>query len=119
MTKLKNYSISLVISFIISLIFISLTAVIFAYTNINDRHLQSFIFGTLLISVLVGSTLLSRKIKEKGLLYGALFGVIYCLLMYFIAVIESGSFFVSNTLGLYLGICAVAGVIGGIIGVNI
>lgn len=119
MTKLKNYSISLVISFIISVVFISLTAVIFAYTNINDRHLQSFIFGTLLISVLVGSTILSRKIKEKGLLYGAIFGVLYCLLIYLIAVIESGSFFASNTLGIYLGICAVAGIIGGIIGVNI
>ena len=54
MTKLKSYSMSIVISFIISIVFISLTAIIFAYTNINDRHLQSFVFGTLLVSVLVG-----------------------------------------------------------------
>jgi putative membrane protein (TIGR04086 family) len=119
MTKLKSYSMSIVISFIISIVFISLTAIIFAYTNINDRHLQSFVFGTLLVSVLVGSTILARRIKEKGLLHGAIFGIIYCLLIYIIAVIESSSFFVSNTLGIYMAICAVAGIIGGIIGVNI
>lgn len=119
MTKLKSYSMSIVISFIISIVFISLTAIIFAYTNINDRHLQSFVFGTLLVSVLVGSTILARRIKEKGILHGAIFGIIYCLLIYIIAVIESSSFFVSNTLGIYMAICAVAGIIGGIIGVNI
>ena len=66
MVKIKNYFFSMMISFFVAIILLCLSAVIFTYTNINDRYLQMFIFGTVMISVLVGSTILAKKIKEKG-----------------------------------------------------
>ena len=80
MEKVKRYSISLVISFCVAAIFLIISSAIFAYTNINDRHLDSFVLGSVMISVLVGSMLLLRKIKKKGLLFGAIFGLIYFLI---------------------------------------
>ena len=119
MEKLKRYSISLVISFIIAVIFLLISSAIFTYTSINDRHLDSFVLGSVMISVLIGSMLLLRKIKEKGLLYGAIFGLIYFFIIYIINVLAFSGFFISNTLGIYFGICILSGIVGGIIGVNI
>ena len=77
MEKIKRYSISLLISFCVAAIFLIISSVIFAYTNINDRHLNSFVLGSVMISVLIGSMILLKKLKEKGFLYGLIFGIIY------------------------------------------
>lgn len=119
MVNIKNYAVSLVISFLITIIGISVSSVIFAYTNINDIHLQTFVFGIILFSVLVGAMILSRKIKQRGLIFGAIFGIIYCLIVYLSSAIAYTGFFMSNTLLIYLVICFFAGIVGGIIGVNI
>ena len=119
MEKVKRYSISLVSSFCVAAIFLIISSAIFAYTNINDRHLDSCVRGSVMISVLVGSMLLLRKIKKKGLLFGAIFGLIYFLIVYLVNVLAFSEFFVSNTVEIYLGICLLSGIVGGIIGVNI
>lgn len=119
MEKVKYFIINLFIAYIITIVVLCLSATIFAYTNIEDRHLQTFVFGTILLSNLIGSTLLSRKIKEKGLIYGGSFGIIYCLLLYVITSLAFNGFAFSNTLLIYLAICLVSGIIGGIIGVNL
>lgn len=119
MVKIKEYSKCLLLSFMIAIIFLSVSACIFAYTSIQDRHLQSFVFGVVMISVLIGSMMLCRKMKEKGLLYGALFGILYLAIIYLFTVIAFQGFFVSNTLGIYAAISILSGVVGGIIGVNV
>ncbi|MEG2348506.1 MAG: TIGR04086 family membrane protein [Clostridia bacterium] len=119
MEKIKKFIISLFVSFLIAMILLSLCAAIFTYTNINDRHLESFVFGVVMISVLIGSTILSRKIKEKGLLIGGIFGMIFCLIIYLITVILYKGFFISNMLGIYIAVSTLSGVIGGVIGVNV
>lgn len=119
MLKLKQYSISLVVSYIISIVFLCLSAALFTYTNIDDRHLDSFVFGIVMVSVLVGSLLLLRKIREKGLIYGALFGFLFVFFIYFISVLAYQGFFFTNTLMLYSAISILSGVVGGVIGVNV
>ncbi len=119
MIKIKGYFFSLIIAFLVSIILLCVISAIFAYTNINDRYLQSFITGTVTLSSLIGSVILTRKIKERGMLLGIIFGVLYFLLIYFINVISNSGFFVTNTLLVYLGVCALSGMIGGIIGVNV
>lgn len=119
MVKIKNYAFSLMIAFLISAFLLSLSAVIFAYTNINDRYLQTFVFGSIMLSVLIASTILAKKVKEKGLLLGSIFGFIYVLVIFLITAIAYTGFVFTNTLLIYLGISGLSGVIGGIIGVNI
>lgn len=119
MVNVKNYSVCLMISFLVTVVGISVSSAIFAYTNINDRHLQTFVFGTILLAVLVGAMILSKKTKKKGLIFGGIFGIVYCLIIYLSSAIAYTGFFVSNTLLLYLLISFLAGIVGGIIGVNI
>lgn len=119
MKKFKYFAINLLISFILTAIFLAISSAIFAYTNIDDRHLQTFVFGIILLSNLIGSTLLSRKMKEKGLIYGGSFGIVYCIVLYLITSLAFNGFAFSNTLMIYLVISAVSGIIGGVIGVNI
>ena len=119
MEKLKYYSINLGISFLIAIMFLIITATIFAYTSINDRYLNMFVFGIVALSVFIGSTLSLKKIKKKGFLFGALFGIIFLALIYLFTVIAYKGFFFTNTLGIYALICSLAGVLGGIIGVNL
>ena len=69
MEKLKRYSISLLISFVIAAIFLLISSIIFAYTNINDRHLNSFVLGSVMISVIIGSMILLKKINLKMRLF--------------------------------------------------
>lgn len=119
MGKVKKIGINIIISFVITTILLCLTAIIFAYTNIDDRHLQTFVFGIVLLSNLLGSSMLLRKIKEKGLIYGGIFGLIYCLMLYLVTSLAFNNFCFTNTLGIYFIICVLSGIIGGVIGVNI
>lgn len=119
MVNIKNYSISLLISFLTTLICISLVSAVFTYTNIDDKHLQTFVFGIVMLSVLIGATVLARKMKKRGLIYGGIFGIMYCLILYVISAIAYTGIFFSNTLLIYLLISFLAGIVGGIIGVNI
>lgn len=119
MNKLKYYGMSLGISLLMSIIFLLITATIFTYTSINDRYLNMFVFAVVALSVLIGAMLLLRKVKEKGIFYGILFGLIYLLLIYFFTVIAYRGIFFTNTVGIYALICALSGLVGGIVGVNI
>lgn len=119
MVYLKNYLMSFALSFVITLVGIGVTSCIFAYTNIADIHLQSFVFGVILLSVLIGATVLSKNLRQKGLIMGGLFGLMYCLVIFLSSAIAYTGFFFSNTLLIYLFISVLAGVIGGVIGVNI
>ena len=108
MVKIKNYSFSLLIAFLIAAILLCLSAVIFAYTNINDRYLQTFVFGSVMISALIGATILAKKIKEKGLLMGGIFGIIYVGLIFLISSIAYTGFAFTNTLLIYLAISCIS-----------
>ena len=119
MENVKQYSKFLILSYVIAIILLCLTAVIFAYTNINDSLINIFVFAIIVITNLIGSTLLSRKIKKRGLITGLLFGVIYFLIIYLLSAIFYTGFFVNQVVGMYLLMTTIAGMVGGIIGVNI
>lgn len=119
MEKLKYYAISLVFSFVSALILLLISSAIFTYTNINDNYLNIFVFASIIISVVLGSIMLLRKLKLKGLIYGAVYGIIYILLIYLFTSLTYNGFYVNNMLFMYLGTSVLAGIVGGIIGVNI
>ena len=119
MEFIKQYSKFLIISYILAIILLCLTSVIFAYTNINDSLINIFVFVIIVITNLIGSVLLTHKIKRRGLLLGLIFGIIYFLIIYLGSVIFYTGFFVNKAVGLYLLLSSIAGVVGGIVGVNI
>lgn len=119
MEKVKQYTKYLLISYIIAIILLCVSSVIFAYTNINDSLINVFVFVIIIITNLIGSTLTSRKIKKRGLIVGMLFGIIYFLIIYLLSAIFYTGFFINKAVGLYLLISSISGIVGGVIGVNI
>ena len=119
MEYIKQYTKFLILSYTIAIVLLCLSSFIFAYTKINDSLINIFVFVIIVVTNLIGSTLLSRKIKKRGLLMGLLFGIIYFSIIYFLTAILYTGFFVNKAVGLYLLMSSVSGVVGGVIGVNI
>lgn len=119
MENIKQYTKFLILSYIIAILLLCLSSVIFAYTNINDSLINIFVFVIIVVTNLIGSTLTSRKLKRRGLLVGLVFGVIYFAIIYLLTAILYTGFFVNKAVGLYLLMSSISGIVGGVIGVNI
>ena len=107
---------SFAVAIVTLLIIISL---IFAYTNINDVYIESAVFLAMAISAFISSFILCKKIKKNGLIHGIIVNVISVLIIFAISCILNNSFCITNTLGIYLAICSLTGIVGGILGVNV
>ena len=119
MEYLKNYFIS-IFSFIISIaIFLIIISLVFAYTNISDTYIDSAIFLAMSLSAFISSFFLCKKIKKKGLIHGIAVNVISVVIIFLISCILNGNIIFTNTLGIYVGICSLTGIVGGILGVNV
>ena len=119
MEVVKQYSKFLILSYVIALVFLCLTALLFAYTNINDSLISTFVFVIIGITNLIGSMLVSRKLKRRGFFIGLVFGLIYFLIIYLLTAILYTGFFVNQAVGIYVLVSIVAGIIGGVVGVNV
>lgn len=104
---------------ILTLILLLIFAAVLTYTNIEESTIKPVIIVITVISILVGSSISTLKIKKNGMINGAIVGLIYILTIYLISSI-TGSGFALNIYSIIMIIAAIiSGVIGGIIGVNI
>lgn len=118
MEMIKEYSKTLFISICMGLVLVCLSACIMTYTNINDTMMPILVYTSVGVGVFAGSTMLGKRVKEKGYLYGALFGFIFFSIIYIFTVVSFKGFFANATAGIYLLTSLVSGAIGGILGVN-
>lgn len=119
MNMLKEYTKFMLLSILIGIIITCLIGVLLAYTNINDNMMGTLVFVATAMSIFIGSTLLNRKIKKRGYLYGLIFGVIFFILIYTFSALASSLLIMNTTVLVYLIMSIIVGAIGGIIGVNI
>lgn len=119
MNVLKEYTKFMVISILLGLTFTCLIGILLAYTNINDNMMGTLIFVFTAISIFIGSTLLNRKIKKRGYLYGMIFGLIYFILIFTFSSLAFSTFNLNTTVLIYILMSITSGIVGGIIGVNI
>lgn len=108
-----------VIAIIITLIGLIIFALVLANTNINENTMFPVVVVITAISILLGSIISVSRIEKKGILNGGIVGLIYIITIYII------SSCINNSFGLNLNSCililcaVIAGMLGGIIGVNI
>lgn len=107
-----------IISFLISVILLFIFASLLVYTNIQETTIKPVVIIISIVSILIGSSLSSIKIRKNGIANGALVGLIYILTLYILSSIS----FIGFNLNLYSIImmigAIVSGMIGGVIGVN-
>jgi putative membrane protein (TIGR04086 family) len=107
-----------VIAIILSLIFLTIYAILLSYTTISENTMVPVIITITGISILIGSSISSMHIQKQGMLNGALVGLIYMLLLYILSSILLSSFELNLKSVIMIIVGIVTGMIGGIIGVN-
>lgn len=108
-----------IIAIIISLILLTIYGAILSFTNVSETTMVPVVITISGISILIGSSLSSIKIKRQGLLNGALVGIIYMLVIYVISSICISSFSLNLQSIIMMLVSGITGMIGGIIGVNV
>ena len=106
------------ISFLTTMIALTVFAVLLTYTNLSENIIQPVIITVTGISILIGSSIGTRKIRKNGLITGGIIGALYILIIYIISSTMNANFDISLSSAIMIGIGLIGGVLGGIIGVN-
>lgn len=110
---------SIVISMICSLLLIFVLSFLVSNTNLKESIINPSVIFISAISIMIGGFLVSKKIKKKGILCGALLGIIYMILMYIISSFMNMNFSINLNAIIMIGFGILGGAVGGILGVNI
>lgn len=108
-----------VFSILITLILLFIYAILLTSTNIPESTMSVVVITITGISILIGSSISSFKIKKRGIVNGGLVGLIYIITIYLISSIALIGFSMNITSIIMLIVAIVIGMIGGIIGVNL
>ena len=68
-----------------TIILLTIFSALLAYTSLSEETIKPVILTVTGISILVGSSICTRKLKKDGLKNGALIGGIYILILYLIS----------------------------------
>lgn len=80
-----------VIAYGITLVLLFLFSIVLTYTNMAESMIAPVILIITIISILIGGSIGSSKIKRKGLINGGIIGFIYISILYFISsLIQTG-----------------------------
>ncbi len=106
------------LSMIATIILLFIYAIMLTYTNISESTIPVVTIIITAISILAGSAITTLHIRKNGAINGGLVGIIYILSLYIISSIVTGNFSVNSYSIIMIAISLIAGMLGGIIGVN-
>lgn len=107
-----------IISIIFTVIFLFIFSILLTYTNISENFINPFIIVITAISIFIGSSIGSGKMKKNGLLNGAMIGGIYLISLYVLSGIINSNFSLTVQSIILIISGMICGMFGGIIGVN-
>lgn len=108
-----------VTAIIITLILLFIFAILLTYTSLQENIISPVVIVVTAISILIGSSISTLKIKKNGLLNGALVGIIYIVTIYLISSLTGSGFECNINTVIMMVAGIIAGMFGGIIGVNL
>ena len=113
-TILKGVLISLIVTFLLLLIF----SLVLTFTDIQEDVIAPVIIIITAISILIGSSISNIKIKKNGLINGGIIGALYVAILYIISSILNWKFGLDIKSIIMIAVGIIFGILGGIIGVN-
>ena len=109
----------IIISILITMICLLIFSIILTNSNIQENTIFPVVAIITAISIATGSIISSIKISNKGIINGGLVGGIYIILIYILSSIFFGHFSLNFYSIIMIVSAVLAGMLGGIIGVNI
>ncbi len=77
---------------IITLLLLFIFAILLTYTNLQENIINPVLIVITAISILIGSSISTLKIKKNGLLNGGFVGIIYILTIYLLSSLTGSGF---------------------------
>lgn len=108
-----------IFAILITAIFLLIYAILLTSTNISESTMTAVVITVSGVSILIGSSISSFKIKKQGIINGALVGLIYITALYLLSSIIFVGFEFNLSSIIMLVVSIITGMIGGIIGVNL
>lgn len=108
-----------IISILFTLVLLFIFSIILTYSSISESVISPVIIVISAISILIGSSISSMKIKKNGFINGLFVGLIYMLFIYIVSSILNTGFALTSTSIIMIISGIIAGIIGGIVGVNL
>ncbi len=113
--KTENKFISIIKGVIIAILFtlvlLTIFAVLLVYTDLQEATIKPVIITVTGISILVGSSISTKKIKKNGLINGAIIGGTYVFMLYILSSILNSNFSINIAALIMITI----GILGGIV----
>ena len=103
-------------SFIITILLIMIIALVLVKTNVSENIIGPAIFIITSISIFAGAM---SSIRKNGVVYGALIGIAYIILIYLLSSMLNGDFALNISSLILIFLSITSGIIGGVAGVNL
>ena len=87
-------------------------AICLTYTDLTETTMIPVIYTISVVSILIGSTISTRKIRKNGLLNGGMVGLIYIMILYLTSSLCLVGFSLTLNSFLMLGAGALVGMVG-------
>lgn len=101
-----------VFAIILSALLLFIYAICLTYTDLSETTMVPVIYTISAVSVLIGSTISTRKIRKNGLLNGGIVGLIYIMILYLTSSLCLVGFSLTLNSFLMLGAGALVGMVG-------
>lgn len=115
---IKEFGIGIFMSILTSLILMLILAILLSTTNLKEDIINPGIIFINTLSLLIGGFLVSKKLKTRGIINGAILGAVYMIFMYIFSSLLYMNFSLNIGSLIMIGLGILGGAIGGILGVN-
>jgi putative membrane protein (TIGR04086 family) len=106
-----------ILSIVLTIAGLLIYSIILVNTEISENTINYVVIGIASISILIGSILSVSKIAKKGIFNGAIVGI-YVIVIYLLSSTINSNFNINLSAIILMAASIIAGMIGGIIGVN-
>lgn len=107
-----------ILCYIITLIMFAVFATALLFTDFPGKFIYAVVIITTVVSVIIGGTVAGHSAKSMGWLNGAIMGIFYVVVLYFIGSIINKNFAIEGNTLMMACIAIASGAVGGMIGIN-
>ena len=108
-----------IITIVFSIMALIIFSIILTNTELSENIINPVIMIITSLSILIGTIISASKIEKNGIINGACVGLIYIMALYVLSSIINSNFSFNLNSAILIILAIVAGMVGGIIGVNI
>jgi putative membrane protein (TIGR04086 family) len=116
---MREFCERIILSICITILLIFIFSLLLSFTNLSEEMINPILIGINSISIMISSFSLAKTKREKGIMWGLIFGCVYMIGLYLISGIVNFDFSLKliSIIMIILGIAC--GGIGGVVGVNL